>query len=211
MWFRIQVEKQAGIWTSPGIRKSLTTILNHGVEACFHRGIAFFGAWCFMEVPKPWSTPWLMPKQNLGRNGQNPSNITELRKVGYKENQKLGMQTMWAKNWGEKAPLLAFGIFGLNTKESRDFGGAGWHELQDVNERYYTDFTNPAMWMVLRLYSVKHYYSPSRLTLLAYHHFGATPLMLLVQRYLLRWSGPGPKGCAMETSVRHPTVDLRYG
>lgn len=50
----------------------------------------------------------------------------------------------------------------------------------DVNERYYTDFTNPAMWMVLRLYSVKHYYSPSRLTLLAYHHFGATPLMFSV-------------------------------
>lgn len=62
-----------------------------------------------------------------------------------------------------------------------------------MNERYYTDFTNPAMWMVLRLYSVKHYYSPSRLTLLAYHHFGATPLMLLVQRYLLGWSGLGPE------------------
>lgn len=50
----------------------------------------------------------------------------------------------------------------------------------DVNERYYTDFANPAMWMVLRLYRVKHCYSPSRLTLLAYHHFGATPLMFSV-------------------------------
>ena len=49
---------------------------------------------------------------------------------------------------------------------------------QDMDERYYTDFTNPAMLLVLRMYSLKHYWSPSRLTLLAYHHFGATPLML---------------------------------
>eukprot|EP00435_Cladocopium_sp_Y103_P056015 s1283_g18.t1 len=50
----------------------------------------------------------------------------------------------------------------------------------DMDERYYTDFTNPAMWMVLRMYSLKHYWSPSRLTLLAHHHFGATPLMFSV-------------------------------
>lgn len=50
----------------------------------------------------------------------------------------------------------------------------------DIDERYYTDFTNPAMLLVLRMYSLKHYWSPSRLTLLAHYHFGATPLMFSV-------------------------------
>ena len=45
----------------------------------------------------------------------------------------------------------------------------------DVNERLRIPMTRPGWWAFMRTLHLKHYLSPSALTFLAYHHYGATP------------------------------------
>ena len=45
----------------------------------------------------------------------------------------------------------------------------------DVNERLRIPMTQPGWWAFMRTLHLKHYLSPSALTFLAYHHYGATP------------------------------------
>jgi len=45
----------------------------------------------------------------------------------------------------------------------------------DVNERLRIPVTRPGFWAFMRTLHLKHYPSPSALTFLAYHHYGATP------------------------------------
>eukprot|EP00438_Fugacium_kawagutii_P008007 Skav209158 [mRNA] locus=scaffold1137:157519:158037:- [translate_table: standard] len=46
----------------------------------------------------------------------------------------------------------------------------------DVNEQLRIPFSRTTMWSFVRGLHLTHYVSPSVLTLLAYHHYGATPL-----------------------------------
>ena len=58
------------------------------------------------------------------------------------------------------------------------------HLLQaraDVDEQFQLSILqDTAWWLVLKLAGLRHRISPSRLTLLAYHHSGATPLMFSI-------------------------------
>ena len=51
----------------------------------------------------------------------------------------------------------------------------------DVNERFEINMMKePGFWLILNSSSLKHRVSPSRWTTLAYHHYGATPLMFSI-------------------------------
>eukprot|EP00438_Fugacium_kawagutii_P034652 Skav201618 [mRNA] locus=scaffold5983:28589:29670:- [translate_table: standard] len=50
----------------------------------------------------------------------------------------------------------------------------------DVNERMHIPRSRPAIWSFMRMLHLIHYLSPSALTYLAYHHYGATPLTFCV-------------------------------
>ena len=47
-----------------------------------------------------------------------------------------------------------------------------------MNEQFEAD--GKMWWLVMKLGSLRHKFSPSRLTLLSYHHAGATPLMFSI-------------------------------
>ena len=50
----------------------------------------------------------------------------------------------------------------------------------DINEQLEVPMKKTGWWMLLKLLSLRHTVSPSALTYLAYHHSGATPLMLSI-------------------------------
>lgn len=50
----------------------------------------------------------------------------------------------------------------------------------DINEQLEVPMKKTGWWMLLKLLSLRHTVSPSNLTYLAYHHAGATPLMLSI-------------------------------
>ena len=50
----------------------------------------------------------------------------------------------------------------------------------DANERFKTNAQESALWLLFKIMGCRHRVSPSRLTSLAYHHHGATPLMFSV-------------------------------
>ena len=50
----------------------------------------------------------------------------------------------------------------------------------DVNEQLHIPLSRTAMWLQLKALRTMHYVSPSVLTLLAYHHYGATPLTFCI-------------------------------
>ncbi|CAE7612727.1 ANKRD44 [Symbiodinium microadriaticum] len=68
------------------------------------------------------------------------------------------------------------------------FSGGGSPEIvtelirarADVNEQFRIRLKEPGWWLLLNLTSIRHRVSPSRLTCLAYHHYGATPLMFSI-------------------------------
>ncbi|CAE7654007.1 unnamed protein product [Symbiodinium sp. CCMP2592] len=47
----------------------------------------------------------------------------------------------------------------------------------NVNEQFRVQIQEPGWWLLMTAMGVRHRVSPSRLTLLAYHHYDATPLM----------------------------------
>ena len=47
----------------------------------------------------------------------------------------------------------------------------------NVNEQFRVQIREPGWWLLMNVMGVRHRVSPSRLTLLAYHHYDATPLM----------------------------------
>ncbi|CAE7768290.1 ANKRD17 [Symbiodinium sp. CCMP2456] len=47
----------------------------------------------------------------------------------------------------------------------------------NVNEQFRVQIREPGWWLLMNVMGVRHRLSPSRLTLLAYHHYDATPLM----------------------------------
>jgi len=50
----------------------------------------------------------------------------------------------------------------------------------DVNERFQVRMKEPVWWLIMNMAGIRHRLSPSRLTSLAYHHAGATPLMFSI-------------------------------
>ena len=50
----------------------------------------------------------------------------------------------------------------------------------DVNEKLEVPMKKTGWWMLLKVLALRHRVSPSALTYLAYHHAGATPLMLSI-------------------------------
>lgn len=50
----------------------------------------------------------------------------------------------------------------------------------DVNERFQVRLQEPVWWLIMNMAGIRHRLSPSRLTSLAYHHAGATPLMFSI-------------------------------
>ena len=50
----------------------------------------------------------------------------------------------------------------------------------NVNEQFRVDIREPGWWILMNGMGVRHRVSPSRLTLLAYHHYDATPLMFSI-------------------------------
>ncbi|CAE7274343.1 unnamed protein product [Symbiodinium natans] len=68
------------------------------------------------------------------------------------------------------------------------FGGGGSPERisvlleakADVNEQFRVKFRETGWWLMLNVMGLRHRVSPSRLTLLAYHHHDATPLMFSI-------------------------------
>ncbi|CAE7783600.1 Ankrd17, partial [Symbiodinium microadriaticum] len=50
----------------------------------------------------------------------------------------------------------------------------------DVNEQFRVHIREPGWWLLMNVMGVRHRVSPSRLTLLAYHHCDATPLMFSI-------------------------------
>ena len=50
----------------------------------------------------------------------------------------------------------------------------------DINEQLRIPVAQGAWWSLLKMLHFKHYLSPSVLTSLAYHHYGATPLMFSI-------------------------------
>ncbi|CAE7667124.1 Ankrd17, partial [Symbiodinium sp. CCMP2456] len=50
----------------------------------------------------------------------------------------------------------------------------------NVNEQFRVQIQEPGWWLLMNAMGVKHRVSPSRLTLLAYHHYDATPLMFSI-------------------------------
>ena len=50
----------------------------------------------------------------------------------------------------------------------------------DMNERWETRITQFPLWLVMKYWSLKHRIRQSRLSLLAYHHQGATPLIISI-------------------------------
>ena len=47
----------------------------------------------------------------------------------------------------------------------------------NVNEQFRVQIREPGWWLLMNVMGMRHRISPSRLTLLAYHHYDATPLM----------------------------------
>eukprot|EP00439_Symbiodinium_sp_Y106_P007077 s7795_g1.t1 len=54
------------------------------------------------------------------------------------------------------------------------------HARADVDERFQISATEPTWWLLMKGASIKHRVSPSKLTALAYHRRGATPLMFSI-------------------------------
>ncbi|CAE7497256.1 ANKRD44 [Symbiodinium natans] len=54
------------------------------------------------------------------------------------------------------------------------------HARADVNEQFRIEMKEPRWWLILNATSIWHRVSPSRLSSLAYHHYGATPLMFSI-------------------------------
>ncbi|CAE7297598.1 unnamed protein product [Symbiodinium natans] len=50
----------------------------------------------------------------------------------------------------------------------------------NVNEQFRVQIQEPGWWLLMNAMGVRHRVSPSRLTLLAYHHYDATPLMFSI-------------------------------
>ncbi|CAE7530956.1 unnamed protein product [Symbiodinium natans] len=50
----------------------------------------------------------------------------------------------------------------------------------NVNEQFRVHIRDPGWWFLMNLMGVRHRVSPSRLTLLAFHHYDATPLMFSI-------------------------------
>ena len=50
----------------------------------------------------------------------------------------------------------------------------------DANEQFKISMKDSGWWLLLNIMGCRHRVSPSRLTSLAYHHYGATPLMFSV-------------------------------
>ncbi|CAE6934391.1 ANKHD1 [Symbiodinium sp. CCMP2456] len=50
----------------------------------------------------------------------------------------------------------------------------------NVNEQFRSQIREPGWWLLMNVMAVRHRVSPSRLTLLAYHHYDATPLMFSI-------------------------------
>lgn len=50
----------------------------------------------------------------------------------------------------------------------------------DVNERLQIPMSRRSWWGLLKIYHAAHYVSPSKLTTLAYHHYGASPLIFSI-------------------------------
>ncbi|CAE7812455.1 unnamed protein product [Symbiodinium sp. CCMP2456] len=50
----------------------------------------------------------------------------------------------------------------------------------NVNEQFRVQIQEPGWWLLMNIMGVRHRVSPSRLTLLAYHHYDATPLMFSI-------------------------------
>ena len=50
----------------------------------------------------------------------------------------------------------------------------------NVNEQFRVHIREPGWWLLMNVMGVRHRVSPSRLTMLAYHHYDATPLMFSI-------------------------------
>eukprot|EP00439_Symbiodinium_sp_Y106_P010354 s8181_g1.t1 len=50
----------------------------------------------------------------------------------------------------------------------------------NVNEQFRVQIREPGWWLLMNVMGLRHRVSPSRLTLLAYHHYDATPLMFSI-------------------------------
>ena len=50
----------------------------------------------------------------------------------------------------------------------------------NVNEQFRVQIREPGWWLLMNVMGLRHRVNPSRLTLLAYHHYDATPLMFSI-------------------------------
>ncbi len=59
----------------------------------------------------------------------------------------------------------------------------------DVNEQLHVPVARKVWWGLVKMLHAAHYVSPSTLTTLAYHHYGATPLIfaILTSKFESRW------------------------
>ena len=100
---------------------------------------------------------------------------------------KIGMPLVYPK-WNTSFRKSRLGYQGHGLHIALMFGGGGSPERisvlleakADVNEQFRVKFRETGWWLMLNVMGLRHRVSPSRLTLLAYHHHDATPLMFSI-------------------------------